>query len=263
VTSIVLRLAVIALLVYAGVAFWYGRMEERLQEQPHPSVEQKGDAAPPVQEDEASVPVSTDYSIIAARNIFQAGAGAAGHRGALFQSDEEGLERTKLHLALLGTVTGDADDARAIIRDEQTKLEDIYRTGGTIQGARINRISRGKVILLVHGREEVLTIKDPGSSGQGGEVTQRGGTRQVEAAPESPREEIENKVPEAQPRRRISFRSAAPPPPAAGQPAQPAPEEGQPSPPGGETSSKEPDGEKPAEELPPQRQPEEPPPQRQ
>ena len=31
--SILLRLAVIALLVYAGVALWYGRVEDRLQRQ--------------------------------------------------------------------------------------------------------------------------------------------------------------------------------------------------------------------------------------
>ena len=32
-TSTVLRLAVIALLIYAGVTLWYSRVEERLQEQ--------------------------------------------------------------------------------------------------------------------------------------------------------------------------------------------------------------------------------------
>ena len=42
-----------------------------------------------------------------------------------------------------------------------------------------------------------------------------------------PGREVENKVPEAQPRRRISFRNAAPAPPAAENPASPSPEEGQ------------------------------------
>jgi len=245
-------MAVIALLVYAGVAFWYGRMEERLQKQPPPAAGQKEDAAPPVQEEE-SAPVATDYDIIVTRNIFQARSGSAGYQGGLSQPEEERLEKTKLHLVLLGTVTGDTDDARAIIRDEQTKQEDLYRTGSMIQGARINKIGRGRVVLLVHDREEVLIIKDPGSGDQGGGIVLQGRARQMETVPEAPKEEIENKVPEAQPRRRISFRNAASQP-TVEQPAQPPPEGGQPSPLSGESSPADPGGEKPAEDPPPQGQ---------
>ena len=73
-------------------------------------------------------------------------------------------------LVLLGTVTGDKGVARAIIRDEKTKLEDLYQVGSEVQGAAISRISRGKVVLQVNGREEVLAIKDPenGDQDQGG-----------------------------------------------------------------------------------------------
>ena len=44
----------------------------------------------------------------------------------------------------------------------------------------------------------------------------------------SPSREIENKVPEAQPRRRISFRNPGSAPPAAEKPGDPVPEDGQP-----------------------------------
>ena len=236
-TTLVLRLAVIALLVYAGVTFWYGRIEEQLQgQQP---VEKKEGVAPPAQEEGKPAPVEADYRIILTRNIFQAGLESG--EGGQSQANVDDLAETKLHLALLGTVTGGKDDARAIIRDEKTKLEDLYQAGSEVQGAVISRISRGKVVLLVNGREEVLTIKDPESSDQGrgaapraeGRLTERGMGGQ--RAQEAPTREIGNKVPEAQPRRRISFRNAGPQPPAVEEPAKPAPaEEQQPEVPSGQ-----------------------------
>jgi hypothetical protein len=266
--SLALRLAVIALLVYAGVSFWYGRVEERLQERPAPPakqqeapVQRQEAATPPDQavqpQEKESAPASADYGVIVSRNIFQAGQGSAEHGGTSpAHGEEDGLEQTKLRLVLLGTVTGDSDDTRAIIRDEQTKLEDLYRTGSEIQGARINRISRGKVILSVNGREEVLTIKDPGSDDQsGGMAVPQAGTRRMEPvhpeAAAAPGGEIENKVPEAQPRRRISFRNAPPPPPAAEQPVQTAPGESPPLPQNGEVPHPDQGGEKPVEAPPP------------
>ena len=257
--SIVLRLAVIALLVYAGVSFWYSKMGERLQEQPHPVAERKEDTVLLVQDQEKGepIPATTGYGIIVTRNIFQAGLGSAGYGSASFRSDEDRLEQTKLNLVLLGTVIGDANDDRAIIRDEQTKLEDLYQIGSVIQGARINKISRGKVVLLVKGREEVLIIKDPGSGDQGGSNVPQGTqgiVRRVEAALETPGEAREGKVPEAQLRRRISLRNAAAPPPTE-PPGQPLVEGGQIQQPEGEAVPVDADpGEKPAEEAPPQGQ---------
>ncbi len=68
--SILLRLAVIALLVYAGVALWYGRVEDRLQRQE--PVKQEERAATPVQEEKQPAPAGNDYQIILTRNIFKA-----------------------------------------------------------------------------------------------------------------------------------------------------------------------------------------------
>jgi len=249
VRSIVLRLVVIALLVGAGVHFWYSRVEERLLKQPANPAAQLEEAALPDQAaqpgEEAAAPAAADYGVIVTRNIFQARQESAEHGGFL-HSDEDGLEQTRLRLVLLGTVTGDSDDARAIIRDEQTKLEDLYRLGSEIQGARINRISRGKVVLSVNGRDEVLTIKDPDSDDQGGgTAAPQASFRRMEMAPRevAPDGEIENKVPEAQPRRRISFRNA----PVAEQPVQPASGESLPPSPGGEPPPPGQGGERPEE----------------
>lgn len=209
--AIALRLTIIALLIYAGVSFWYGRVEERLQ-QPQPVASKQPEEAPAAEEtpDAADVPEAEEdnYQIILTRNIFQAG---LGDRSGQHLADVDDLSETKLQLSLLGTVTGEKDDARAIIRDEKTKLEDLYPAGASIQGAVINRITRGKVVLMVNGREEVLTIKDPDGSGQGQDMSPRIGIRTMDRGGAAPERDIVTKVPETQPRRRISFRNTPPP----------------------------------------------------
>ena len=69
--TIVIRLIVITALVYAGVQYWYGNVEKRLQKQVPPSrmVQQpKAEAeAPSVVEK-----TSDDIPAILSRNIFQA-----------------------------------------------------------------------------------------------------------------------------------------------------------------------------------------------
>ena len=222
-TSTVLRLAVIALLVYAGVTLWYSRVEERLQgQQP---VEQKERVPTPVQEERQPVVAEDDYRIILTRNIFKAALEASDQAGESSQADLDDLAETKLHLVLLGTVTGGKDDARAIIRDETTKLEDLYQAGSELQGAVISRISRGKVVLQLNGREEILTIKDPENESQGQDGAPRMESKAAGKTLRPPGRDVENKVPEAQPRRRISFRNAAPAAPGAENPASPSPEE--------------------------------------
>jgi hypothetical protein len=225
VTSTVLRLAVIALLVYAGVSYWYSRIEERLQG-PQPA-EKKERVAIPVQEERQPVAAQDDYRIILTRNIFKATLETSDQSGESSQADLDDLAETKLHLVLLGTVTGGKDDARAIIRDETTKLEDLYQAGSELQGAVISRISRGKVVLQLNGREEILTIKDPENENQGQNGAPRMESKAAGNTMRPPGREVENKVPEAQPRRRISFRNAVPAAPVAERPASPSTEEGQ------------------------------------
>lgn len=210
--AIALRLTIIALLIYAGVSFWYSRVEDRLQ-QPQPVASKQLEEAPATEEmpeaGEMPETAGENYQIILTRNIFQAG---LGDRSGLHLADVDDLSETKLQLSLLGTVTGEKDDARAIIRDEKTKLEDLYSAGASVHGAVINRITRGKVVLFVNGREEVLTIKDPESSGQGQDMVPRSGAKIIEQMGDPPEREVMTKVPETQPRRRISFRNTQPSP---------------------------------------------------
>lgn len=98
-----------------------------------------------------------DCSLIVGRNVFGFGK-AAGSPAEPDQGRLKSLARTKLQLRLLGTVAGDAAVARAVIEDLTSKVQDLYRIGDVVQGARINRIERNRVILLREGRPEVLEL---------------------------------------------------------------------------------------------------------
>lgn len=229
--KILLRLLIIAGLVYAGVHLWYGVVEKRLQPTTPPARKESVPALPPPAPPQAAVPQSAanDVQTILTRNIFK----AVQHADELVptpaeeEADLDSMAQTQLRLTLLGTVTGKDEDGRAIIRDEHSKLEDLYRVGSEIQGAIISRIARGKVVLRVNNREEILMLADPESGGVSAAVGGKGRPmprmepgRPISAgnAMEPSVVEENQPVPEAVPRRRISFRgdSVKPAPSAAG-----------------------------------------------
>lgn len=70
------------------------------------------------------------------------------------------LEPTALNVALLGTVSGDEKTARAIIQDKAKKSQSLFKEGDTIQNAQIMKILRGKVILKVGEKNQVLIMEE-------------------------------------------------------------------------------------------------------
>lgn len=68
---------------------------------------------------------------------------------------------TKLNLELKGTITGTGSDPLAVISKKGRSGQMLYAVGDTIDQATIKAIMKGKVILLVNGREEVLLMKEP------------------------------------------------------------------------------------------------------
>lgn len=216
--KILLRLLVIAGLVYAGVHLWYGVVEKRLQPTTPPARKESVPAPQPPAPPQAAVPQSAanDVQTILTRNIFKAvqHADELAPAPAEEETDLDSIAQTQLRLTLLGTVTGKDEDGRAIIRDEHSKLEDLYRVGSEVQGAIISRIARGKVVLRVNNREEILILADPESGGapsaggKGRPMARMEPGRPINAgnAQEPPTMEENQPVPEAVPRRRISFR---------------------------------------------------------
>jgi len=212
VRTLLIRLLIITLAVYACVQLWYGNVEKRLQQQAPPETTVQLEQEKNVQEEEVvdASPVD-ERKVILQRNIFQAREEGAAESSKQAESDIDQLEKTQLSLSLLGTVSGEREDARAIIRDDKTRLEDLFRVGSEIQGAIINRIARGKVVLLVNGREEVLVIKDRDKNTGPSPVPMR--QRTPVTLNKRADEQSVRSVPRAVPRRRISFRSPRRTPP--------------------------------------------------
>ncbi len=69
------------------------------------------------------------------------------------------IKPTKLKLLLIGTAVVGPENSVAIIRDLVKRDEKCYRIGDIVEGAVIKEIHRGKVILSVNGKEEVLFMK--------------------------------------------------------------------------------------------------------
>jgi general secretion pathway protein C len=96
------------------------------------------------------------YKMIMTRNIF------GSQQEASSEGEEEvvELQPTTLKLSLLGTVSGDQNNAFAVIEETSKKKQGLYRVGDSIQGALVKRILRGKVVLRVKDRDEMLTIEE-------------------------------------------------------------------------------------------------------
>ena len=69
------------------------------------------------------------------------------------------LKPTTLGIVLLGTVSGPERVAFAVMEEKGNKKQGLYQTGDKVQGALIKKILRGKVILEVNGKDEILEME--------------------------------------------------------------------------------------------------------
>jgi len=167
-----ITLVVLFILVYAGVHFWYGRLEKRLLSTSVPTEKQLAASPMAARKQVKKSPVpkknNNDFQSIVDRNIFEAVLVQEGGAKKKVASEvKEEPKETTLKLVLQGTISGDERDARAIIVDEKEKKQDLYQVGDAVQGALITAIERGKVILEFNGRKQFLLIKERKGSGNG------------------------------------------------------------------------------------------------
>jgi general secretion pathway protein C len=97
------------------------------------------------------------YKPIIKRNIFGSGEDVSEE---IRTEEIESLQPTSLKLALLGTVSGNQQNTFAVIEEINKKKQALYRVGDSVHGAIVKKILRGKVILRVEGRDEILTIEE-------------------------------------------------------------------------------------------------------
>ncbi len=77
------------------------------------------------------------------------------------ESDEDfaNLKATSLDLKLLGTVAGgNQEEAYAVIEDKRKKEQSLYQVGQSVQGAKVLKILRQKVVLNYNGEDQVLEM---------------------------------------------------------------------------------------------------------
>ena len=102
------------------------------------------------------------FNVITDRNIF--GSTLEKAPAQVKGPEVEALEPTSLKIALLGTVTGNQENAFAVIEETLKRSQGLYRIGDSVENATLKRILRGKVILRVGDRDEVLVMEEPSSS---------------------------------------------------------------------------------------------------
>lgn len=103
-----------------------------------------------------------DYSAIIRRNIFGDTNSSPTANKSLWGSNTGGLlqpAEEELGLALVGTVSGSPAVSRAVIKDIQTNILGLYKTGQTVAGACVESIEKNAVILLHNGQRKTLTLK--------------------------------------------------------------------------------------------------------
>jgi general secretion pathway protein C len=152
-----LQLVALTLVIYIGVDVFYKVLQSQLWQVKTQQVTMEKPSRPSALEE----PSLRDFQVISDRNLF--GSMEAG--SATVKPEEiEALDPTTLQVALLGTVSGDAQTAYAVIEETATGEQGLYRVGDGIQNAIIKMILRGKVVLRVGDNDEVLTMEESARS---------------------------------------------------------------------------------------------------
>ena len=159
---VIFNLFALSILIYIGVDIFYRTICFRLTE--ISSVEMA----------EVSVPNITHYvpqplnsfDVIVDRNIF--GSSEEVSSGVdprdMEAKEIEALEPTSLKISLLGTVTGSKENACAVIEETGRKTQGLYRVGDAVQNGVVKKILRGKVVLRVGDKDEILSMEVPESA---------------------------------------------------------------------------------------------------
>lgn len=156
--QLIFNLFALAVIIFLGVNLFYTVLRAKLRDVDtrrnvrHRLPVVKGYRKPPLDY----------YGAIIKRSLFFSGEEAPHEmRG----EEIEDLQPTSLKVALFGTVVGDEQSAVAVIEDMNNKKQSLYRVGDSVQSAVVRKILRGKVVLRVGDRDEILTIEEAAASG--------------------------------------------------------------------------------------------------
>ena len=173
--STIFNLAALFVILYIGVDLFYKIVRAQLKDVDTQEIAMV--QIPQVKGHKG--PALNDYGAVMARNIF--GSLEKASEGVKAE-DIETLEPTALRIALLGTVTGDKQTAVAVIEERDKRRQGLYRVGDSVQDAIVRMILRGKVVLRVGDKDEILTMEESSSQRASSSSTEKEGR-----APRAPR----------------------------------------------------------------------------
>jgi len=150
----------ITLLCVGAVELFYLGVERYLLEPAVQSDEEVQDTAQSVEPPIETLRQPEDYSAVTGRNLFGPPPKAAADQKDAAASVAQELEATTLEIVLMGTINSGEEQSRAIILNKSDGKQEMYRVGDTVQGGTIKEILRGKVILTVDGRDEMLDMSE-------------------------------------------------------------------------------------------------------
>ncbi len=148
------NIVMVLVLLYLGYRFFVEYKEKEYSIEPK---QEPSQTEPEVSQESTD---SANTQIILERDIFNTSGSAQSQQinpKEIVKSIQPVI-RKPLELRLLGTVAGDGEIGCAIIENMKTKVQDLYNTGDTVNGARIEKIERNRIILLNEGVEEVLNL---------------------------------------------------------------------------------------------------------
>jgi len=151
----IFNLLALSIVIYIGVGVFYRVVRARIRLR---QVDTKTFVVQHIPDDKGhQKPPLDDYRLIIDRNIF----GSEDRAPEEVNAEEiEALEPTSMKIALLGTVTGNPQNAVAVIEETDKRKQGLYKVGDSIENAVIKIILRGKVVLRVENRDEILTMEE-------------------------------------------------------------------------------------------------------
>jgi general secretion pathway protein C len=150
-------LLLMALFIYQGTGIFYKALAlQFIRMRPAPATERPVPAAVRT----ARPPVSA-YAVIPQRNIFGVTTKAVEDpkaAAALAQQAALAQPAVALTIDLRGTVAGDEKYGFAIVEEKASKKQQLVKVGDVISGAKVLRIKRNAIDLLVNNREQTLVV---------------------------------------------------------------------------------------------------------
>jgi general secretion pathway protein C len=149
-------LAVMAIFIYQGVGIFYKVLALQLiRMRPAPASEIKAPAAVVAARESADA-----YRVIPERNLFGTTTNSVANKQTAAGPQTATQQDVALLFDLKGTVAGEGKYGFAIIEEKATRKQRLVKAGDTVAGAKVIRIKRNAVDLLVEGETRTLKMAE-------------------------------------------------------------------------------------------------------